>query len=52
MMMSDVHARLEFPVVALPGVRQMPALWRVDVEAARVFYVAVTLATQWLAKDF
>lgn len=50
--MNDVRERLEFPMLPLQSVRQMPAPWRVDMEAARVFYVTATLATQWLAKDF
>jgi hypothetical protein len=51
-MMSDLRERSEFPLLALQGVRQTPAPWRVDMEAAWVFYVAATLPTQWLAKDF
>ena len=39
---------LEFPVVALPGVGHMPSPGEDDKEAARVFYVAVTRATQRL----
>lgn len=38
--------------MALPGVRQMPAPLRENMEAARVFCVAATLATQRLVKDF
>jgi UvrD-like helicase C-terminal domain/Nuclease-related domain/AAA domain len=39
---------LEFPVVALPGVGHMPAADEDVQEAARVFYVAATRATQRL----
>jgi hypothetical protein len=39
---------LEFPVVALPGVGHMPAAGDDEQEAARVFYVAATRATQRL----
>ena len=39
---------LEFPVVALPGVGHMPAKGEDEKEAARVFYVAATRATQRL----
>jgi UvrD-like helicase C-terminal domain/Nuclease-related domain/AAA domain len=39
---------LEFPVVALPGVGYMPAAGEDEQEAARVFYVAATRATQRL----
>lgn len=35
----------EFSVVALPGVRRMPAENKDEQEAARVFYVAATRAT-------
>ena len=38
----------EFPVVALPGVGHMPAKGEDEQEAARVFYVAATRATQRL----
>ena len=38
----------EFPVVALPGVGYMPAKGEGEKEAARVFYVAATRATQRL----
>ena len=41
-----VSKGLEFPVVALPGVRHMPAAGEDEQEAARVFYVAATRATQ------
>ena len=37
---------LEFPVVALPGAGHMPAKGEDEQEAARVFYVAATRATQ------
>ena len=49
--MSDdmtVSKGLEFPVVALPGVGHMPANGEDEQEAARVFYVAATRATQRL----
>ncbi len=49
--MSDdmkVSKGLEFPVVALPGVGHMPAKGKDEQEAARVFYVAATRATQRL----
>ena len=39
---------LEFPVVALPGVGHMPAAGEDEKEAARVFYVPATRATQRL----
>jgi superfamily I DNA/RNA helicase len=39
---------LEFPVVALPGVRHMPAKGEDEQEAARVFYLVATRATQRL----
>ncbi len=39
---------LEFPVVALPGVGHMPAAGEDEADAARVFYVAATRATQRL----
>jgi hypothetical protein len=50
-MMSDhmkVSKGLEFPVVALLGVGHMPAKGEEEQEAARVFYVASTRATQRL----
>jgi superfamily I DNA/RNA helicase len=50
-MMNDdmkVSKGLEFPVVALAGVGHMPAKGEDEMEAARVFYVAATRATQWL----
>ena len=43
-----VNKGLEFPVVALPGVGHMPAAGEDEREAARVFYVAATRATQRL----
>ena len=46
--MRNLCARLEFPVVALPGVGHMPATREDEKEAARVFYVAATRATQKL----
>jgi superfamily I DNA/RNA helicase len=39
---------LEFPIVALPGVGHMPAQGEGEKEAAQVFYVAATRATQKL----
>ena len=39
---------LEFPVVALPGLGHMPAKSEDEQEAARVFVVAATQATQRL----
>ena len=43
-----VSKGLGFPVVALPGVCHMPANGEDEQEAARVFYVAATRATQRL----
>lgn len=43
-----VSKGLEFPVVALPGVGQMPAAGEHEQEEARLFYVAATRATQRL----
>jgi superfamily I DNA/RNA helicase len=43
-----VSKGLEFPIVALPGVGHMPAKGEDEKEAARVFYVAATRATQRL----
>lgn len=43
-----VSKGLEFPVVALPGVGHMPAPGEDELDAARVFYVAATRATQKL----
>ena len=47
-MTMKVSKGLEFPVVALPGVGHMPAPGKDEKEAARVFYVAATRATQRL----
>ena len=47
-MTMKVSKGLEFPVVALPGVGHMPAPGEDELEAARVFYVAATRATQRL----
>jgi len=47
-MTMKVSKGLEFPVVALPGVGHMPAAGVDEQEAARVFYVAATRATQRL----
>ena len=47
-MTMRVSKGLEFPVVALPGVGHMPAAGENEAEAARVFYVAATRATQKL----
>ena len=47
-MTMKVSKGLEFPVVALPGVGHMPAAREDEKEAARVFYVAATRATQRL----
>ncbi|RFO96532.1 DNA helicase II [Rhodoferax lacus] len=47
-MTMKVSKGLEFPVVALPGVGHMPAQGEDETEAARVFYVAATRATQRL----
>ena len=47
-MTMNVSKGLEFPVVALPGVGHMPAAGEDEKEAARVFYVAATRATQRL----
>ena len=43
-----VSKSLELPVVALAGVGHMPAKGKDEQEAARVFYVAATRATQRL----
>lgn len=48
MMTMKITKGLEFPVVALPGVGHMPAAGEDEKEAARVFYVAATRATQRL----
>jgi len=47
-MTMHVSKGLEFPMVALPGVGHMPAPGEDEKEAARVFYVAATRATQRL----
>jgi superfamily I DNA/RNA helicase len=47
-MTMKVSKGLEFPVVALPGVGHMPASGEDEADAARVFYVAATRATQSL----
>jgi len=47
-MTMKVSKGLEFPVVALPGVGHMPANREDEKEAAQVFYVAATRATQRL----
>ena len=47
-MSFEVTKGLEFSVVALPGVGHMPAAGEEEKEAARVFYVAATRATQRL----
>ena len=47
-MSVKVSKGLEFPVVALPSVGHMPAQGEDEKEAARVFYVAATRATQRL----
>ena len=47
-MTMKVSKGLEFPVVALPGVGHMPAAGEDEKDAARVFYVAATRATQKL----
>ena len=47
-MTMKVSKGLEFPVVALRGVGHMPAQGEDETEAARVFYVAATRATQRL----
>ena len=47
-MTMKVSKGLGFPVVALPGVGYIPAEGEDEHEAARVFYVAATRATQRL----
>ena len=47
-MTMKVSKGLELPVVALPGVGHMAAPGEDEKEAARVFYVAATRATQRL----
>ena len=48
MMTMKISKGLEFPVAALPGVGHMPGPGEEEKEAARVFYVAATRATQRL----
>jgi superfamily I DNA/RNA helicase len=48
-MTMHVSKGLEFPVVALCGVGQMPGAGEDEREEARLFYVAATRATQRLA---
>ena len=48
LMTMHVSKGLEFPVAALPGVGHMPAAGEDEKDAARVFYVAATRATQRL----
>jgi len=43
-----VSKGLEFPVVAIPGVGRLPAPHEDDKDAARLFYVAATRATERL----
>ncbi len=40
--------RVEFPVVALPGVGNMPETGESEADEARLFYVAATRATETL----
>ena len=47
-MAIKVSKGLEFPALVLPGVGHMPATGEDEKEAARVFYVAASLATQKL----
>lgn len=47
-MTMKVSKYLAFPVVALPGVAHVPTAGEDEAEAARVFYVAATRATQRL----
>lgn len=47
-MTMRVSKGLEFPVVALPGIGQMPHAAEEEVHEARLFYVAATRATQKL----
>ena len=51
-MTMKVSKGLEFPVVALLGLGHMPAAGEDEKEAARVFYVAATRATQRLVITF
>jgi superfamily I DNA/RNA helicase len=47
-MAMKISKGLEFPVVALPGIGHMLAAGEDEQEAAQVFYVAATRATQRL----
>jgi ATP-dependent exoDNAse (exonuclease V) beta subunit len=47
-MTMRVSKGLEYPVVVLPGVGNMPAEGEDEADEARVFYVAATRATQRL----
>jgi superfamily I DNA/RNA helicase len=47
-MTMHVSKGLEFPVVALMGVGQMPAAGEDERDEARLFYVGATRATHWL----
>jgi ATP-dependent exoDNAse (exonuclease V) beta subunit len=47
-MTMRVSKGLEFPIVALPGVGQMPVPGEDEAEQARLFYVAATRATHQL----
>ena len=47
-MTMKVSEGMEFPVVVLLGVGQMPAQGEAEQEAVRVFYVGATRATQRL----
>ena len=49
LMAMKISKGLGFPLVALPGVGHMPAAGKDKKDAARVFYVAATRATQRLA---
>ena len=46
--MNDLRKGLKLPVVVLPGVGHMYAAGEDEKEAAQVFYVAATRATQRL----
>ena len=48
LVIKKVGKSVEFPVVALPGMGHMPAAGEDEIDAARVFYVAATRATQRL----
>lgn len=47
-MIMRVSIGLEFPVVAIPGIGQMPSPSEDEKEEVRLFYVAATRATQKL----